>query len=38
MDFAMGLLLSNWKNNSIWAIVDRLTKYAHLYHFMTLGV
>jgi hypothetical protein len=29
MDFIMGLLLTARKFNSIWVIVDRLTKSAH---------
>jgi len=29
MDFFMGLPKTRSKNNAIWVIVDRLTKYAH---------
>jgi hypothetical protein len=29
MDFIVGLPLTTRKLNSIWVIVDRLTKYAH---------
>jgi len=29
MDFMVGLLLTQRKNDAIWVIVDRLTKTAH---------
>jgi hypothetical protein len=29
MDFIMGLPLTGRKFNSIWVIIDRLTKFAH---------
>jgi len=29
MDFMEGLPLTQWKNNVIWVIMDRLTKTAH---------
>ena len=29
MDFILGLPLTQWKNNTIWVIVDRLTKTTH---------
>jgi len=29
MSFVLGLPLTQWKNNAIWCIVDRLTKIAH---------
>jgi hypothetical protein len=29
MDFILGLPLTDRKFNSIWVIVDQLTKYAH---------
>jgi len=29
MDFVVSLPLTQWKNNVIWVIVDRLTKIAH---------
>jgi hypothetical protein len=35
MDFIVGLLLTPRKHDSIWVIVDRLTKNAHFIHVHT---
>jgi hypothetical protein len=32
MDFIVGLILTAHKFDSIWVIMDRLTKYAHFIH------